>query len=312
MVELNHFAIAAALGTTLGPRIPAHHGQLGSSELAATVSGLLQQRAVRIEELKPRKDLIKRSERSVARAYMAVRQNFSADRVLVDPELDCAFIKACRDFGLENSVFHLNLALIGLRKQNKLKAKSKRSSVPEQWRYAVASEIAARMMFYQYGASVDTTLAHPTLVREFDGLASAITPGFSPFEYRWAALNMRKKGSNVRLKSKELYKLDWSRHIPFDAWQRVPADEGVYTLFEEQTCLYVAGTENIHDSIEGQQRIVGVLESELWRPKPERLSWQYVQMPGSNSDHRFGIVRSLVGRWEPVFNIPRGREKSAA
>jgi hypothetical protein len=30
-------------------------------------------------------------------------------------------------------------------------------------------------------------------------------------------------------------------------------------------------------------------------------------MPNTNSDFRFGVVRSLVGQWEPIFNIPRGK-----
>jgi hypothetical protein len=312
MAELNHFAIAAGMGATLGPTVTVHHGQIGCAQMAATISDLLHRRQLLVDDLNPQDGITRKYEKSVTRAFLMSREEFSLDRVLADPRLDGRFIEACRDLGLEGSEFHLNMALIGLRKHNKLKAKSKPSRVPDQWRYAVASEIAARMMFYQYGASVDTTLAHPALVREFDKLAAAIAPGFSSFEYRWAALNMRKKGANVKLKPKEIDGLDWSRHVRFDAWQLMPEDEGVYTLFEEKTCLYVAGTENIHDSIESQQRITGVLNSELWRPNPERLSWQYVRMPDSNSDYRFGVVRSLVGRWEPVFNIPRGREKKVA
>jgi hypothetical protein len=35
-------------------------------------------------------------------------------------------------------------------------------------------------------------------------------------------------------------------------------------------------------------------------------------MPDSHSDYRFGVVRSLVGRWTPVFNIPRGKPAKKA
>lgn len=308
MAELNHFAIAAGMGATLGPRVTVHHGQIGSSELAATVSGLLQRRKAYIEDLSSQDDLTRKYEKGVTRAYLMVREGFSSDRVLADPALNVKFIRACRDLGLEDTVFHLNLALIGLRKHNKLKMKSKRSTVRDQWRYAVASEIAARMIFYTHGSSVDTTLAHPVLVGEFDRLASSITPGYSSFEYRWAALNTRKKGANVKLRRQAIDQLHWSRHLAFDAWDRMPHEQGVYTLFEETTRLYVAGTENIHDSVESQQRIATVLDSELWRPDPGRMSWQYVRMPQSTSDYRFGVVRSLVGRWEPIFNIPRGRK----
>jgi len=308
MANLNHFALSASLGTTLGPRIAVHHGQLGSAQMAATLSNLLRRRQEYIDDLNPQDDLTKKYEKAVTRAYLMVRQDLSSDRVLADPVLNAAFVKACRDLGLDDTVYHLNLALIGLRKHNKLKAKSKRSIVPDQWRYAVASEIAARVMYYRSGASVDTTLAHPTLVKEFDKLAKGITPGYSSFEYRWAALNMRKKGANSKIQPKEIDELEWSKHIKFNA-SPLPSAEGVYTLFENETCLYVAGTENIGESISEQRRIaeVPLFEPELWQPNPARLSWQYVTMPDSPSDYRFGVVRSLVGRWMPIFNIPRGR-----
>jgi hypothetical protein len=313
MAELNHFAIAAGMGATLGPRVAVHHGQIGSFEVAATLSALLQRRKKYVDDLNPQDVLTKKYEKAVTRAFLSIRQDFSSDRVLADPALDAAFIRRCRDYGLEDTVFHLNLALIGLRKHNKLKAKSKRSIVPEQWKYAVASEIAARVMFYRHGASVDTTLAHPELVKEFDKLAAGITPGFSSFEYRWAALNMRKKGSNVKLKASVIDKLSWSDELLFNE-SNLPAEEGIYTLLEGDTHLFVAGTENIRESIGSQRRIaeVPLFQPELWQPNPDRLSWKYVPMPDTNSDYRFGVVRSLVGRWEPIFNIPRGREKKNA
>lgn len=308
MAELNHFAISAGMGSTLGHRLGVRHGQLGSAQLAATLSAMLQRRKAYIDDLSPLDDLTKKYEKAVTRAYLSVRQDYSSDRVLADPRLNAAFIKACRDLSLDDTVFHLNLALIGLRKHNKLKAKSKRSTVAEQWRYAVASEISARVIFYRYRASVDTMLAHPKLVDEFDKLASSMAPGYSPFEYRWAALNVRKKGSNIKLSQSVMGDMKWTTHVKFNA-ASLPTDAGVYTLFDRAACLFVAGTEDIENGIRSQKRIaeVPLFEPELWRPDPERMFWQYVRLPKSTADYRFGVVRSLVGSWEPVFNIPRGR-----
>ena len=313
LAELNHFAIAAGLGATIGPRVKVRHGQIGSPELADALSRLLRLRGRCIDDPVAHEDVTRKCEKAVTNAFLNVRNGFSADRVLADPDLNAKFLRMCRNAGSDDTDFHLNLALIGLRKHNKLKAKSKRSAVPDQWRYAVASEIAARVMYYRYDASVDTTLAHPELVREFDKLASDITPGYSPFEYRWAALNMRKKAANVKLKPAEIERLEWSSQLRFDA-VTLPSDAGVYTLFEQGTCLFVAGTEDIEESIQSQRRIVDVelFQPELWRPKPERLAWQYVKLPDSTNEYRFGVVRSLVGRWRPVFNIPRGRTSKAA
>jgi hypothetical protein len=144
MADLNHFAISASLGSILGPRIPVLHGQLGSEQTAATLSNLLRRRQEYLKDLSPHDDMTKKYEKAVTRAFLMVRQGFSSDRVLADPALNAAFVSACRDLGVEDTVFHLNLALIGLRKHSKLKAKSKRSSVPGQWRYAIASAIVWR------------------------------------------------------------------------------------------------------------------------------------------------------------------------
>lgn len=314
MAELNHFAISAGLGSTLGPSVPVQHGQIGSLGIAATVSALMKRRQGYIDDLTLEDDLSKQYEKALRNAYMLTRRGFSSDRVLADPEINADFVKACRDMGVDESAFRINLALIGLRKHNQLKAKSRKSVVPDQWRFAVASEIAARAMYYRWHVSVDTTLAHPDLSAKFDQIASSITPGHSSFEYRWAALNMRKKGANAKVTPKELRDLHWKVGVPFSAADRLPPKEGVYSLFERDICLFVAGTENLRESVQDQQSITRaeLFEPELWRPNPVRLSWRYVPMPDSNSDYRFGVVRSMVKQWQPVFNIPRGKPSKRA
>lgn len=315
MADLNHFAISAALRSVLGPKVRVRHGQLGSAELAATLSDLLRDRRGYIDSLTPGDTLTRQYEKAIVSAFKTVRDGFSSDRVLADPVLDRKFIKTCRALGLDDTVFRLNMALVGMRKHNKLRVgKSRRAIVPDQWRYCVASEIAARVMYYRYGVSVDTVLSHPTLVKEFDDLAAAITPGFASFQYRWAALNMRKKGASIKVSNQQLLRLNWSSKKGFDTLSRFPSEEGVYSLGENGTCLFVAGTENIQESVISQRRLVGVslFPDDLWRPDPRRLFWRYVRMPNSLSGFRYGIVHALVAAWQPVFNIPRGSESGAA
>lgn len=309
MAELNHFAISAALGSIVGPKLYFHQGQIGSSALSEMLDAQHKSRMGSIAGLCRQGYLSKRYEKAVTRAYLNTREGFSSDRVLADPRINANFIRACRDMGIDDSPLHLNLALIGLRKHNKLKAKSKPSVVADVWRVAVAGEMAARAMYYRYKASVDTTLASPELVAEFDRIASSVTPGFAPLQYRWAALNVRKKGANSKVKSKVISELDWSDPVRFDSVERVPTNAGVYSLSERDTCLFVAGTEDLKESMTEQQTIAHAqfFEPNLWRPSPKRLAWQYVDLPGSHSDFRFGIVRSLVRKWQPIFNIPRGR-----
>ena len=309
MAELNHFAISAGMGATLGPRVGVQHGQIATPGVASAISTLLARRQAFVADLSHQDNVTTKYEKAVAAAYLLVREGFSSDRVLADPRLGAAFVRACHDLGLEDSEFHLNVSLIGLRKHNKLKEKSNRSVVPDQWRCSVASEVAARAMFYRYDASVATVLAHPALSREFDSIARGITPGFSAFQYRWAALNSRKKGTAAKIQPKVIDQLEWSHRLPFDE-PSLPTEQGVYTLLENTTCLFVAGTENIQESIAGQRRIaeVPLFEPQIWRPNPARLFWRYIEMPKTKSDYRSGVVRSLVGRWQPIFNIPRGRD----
>jgi hypothetical protein len=316
MPTLNHFSISAALGSTLGPSVAAAHGQLGSSELAATLSALIERRKGFVDDLEAHEGGSRVYEKGVKRAFMLVRDGFSPDRVIADPELDRKFLKACRDNGIDDSAFHLNLTLLSLRKNNKLVGvgRSRRATVPDQWRYSVASEVAARAMYYRYGLSVDSTLCHPVLVKEFDRLAEEIAPGFTPFEYRWAALNIRKKGSAATASRDVVQNLQWSRAVRFDVSARLPTEKGIFVLHEGDTHLFVAGTENIRESIVTQQRItrVSFFDPDLWHPDPSRLHWKYVAMPDTVVSDRYEVVNSLVGEWRPVFNIPRGDKKRAA
>jgi hypothetical protein len=316
MAELNHFAISAGLGAALGPRVRVQHGQLGGSELAATLTHLLEHRKEFVADFEPNDSLTRECEGAVISAFNILSDEYSSDRVLADPDLDRKFIRACHDLGIDDTDFQLNWTLLGLRKHKKLSSvgKSRRASVGDQWRYAVASEMAARVMYYRYGASVDKVLCHPRLVREFDDLAKLITPGYSSFEYRWAALNMRKKGASAKVSEAAVGRLEWSRKLKFDISSSLPSDEGVYTLFEQEICLFVAGTESIQESITSQQRLteVNLFEPALWKPDARRLYWRYVHLPDTRAVYRYGIVRRLVGHWKPIFNIPRGEHKTAA
>jgi hypothetical protein len=124
---------------------------------------------------------------------------------------------------------------------------------------------------------------------------------------------MRKKGANVKLRDEEIDGLQWTGPLKFTV-ASLPAEEGVYSLFEQGTCLFVGATEDIQESITEQRRIANVplFGDELWIPNPGALAWRYAQLPDWTSDQRFGLVRALVGRWQPVFNIPRGSERLAA
>src|SRR5688572_24067608 len=46
--------------------------------------------------------------------------------------------------------------------------------------------------------SLDTVICDPLLAAAFDSFAARLAPGFSSFEYRWAALGLRKAGRYMK------------------------------------------------------------------------------------------------------------------
>ncbi len=248
-------------------------------------------------------------------AFEAVRNGFSPDRVITDPQMNCAFLERCRTFGLDSDPFTLNRSLLQLRKTGELPGlKSKRTIVPNQWRFAFASEIAGRAVCLRFGVSIDTMLLHPKLVKHFDSVARLLSPATSAFEARWCALNIRKRGLAEIDKGRRLMKrLRWSRPALLRDLHGVPEKPGVCELLEEDRLLLVCESGNLVESAESQQRILDMpfLEHDLWNPSSNSLSWRY-SVVSTNGTPVPAIVSALVARYAPVFNIPRATHTSAA
>ena len=64
------------------------------------------------------------------------------------------------------------------------------SSMPRNWRCGT---------FKSPGRSpLDQVICDPDLAQEFDNHAARLAPGYTPLEYRWAALGLRKKPGWLR------------------------------------------------------------------------------------------------------------------
>lgn len=318
MSEFNFFEIARNMGGTLGPRVEGSwHGFAGSSQLAATLSVIRSRRQAFADEAGA--SLSKQYIRGVLHAFETVRDGYSHDFVVAHPAYNKAFLQSCRDdFGLDDTDFRLNLTLLRLRKAGQAKAKrsTKRASVEDQWRIAWASEMAARSMFYRYGLSADSLMCNPKLVSEFDELAQALhpAPDRNPFDYRWTAINIRKKGYGQSSHPTSSLTSRWSHKFHFSSTKRLPSSRGVYALREADTYLYIGGSPNIQESAEDQRRLVDVtlIEPTLWRPDSDRLFWQFMDYRNETETSVGRIVDSAVRQLSPVFNIPRGGHRSAA
>ena len=134
----------------------------------------------------------RRGRESIKQAFYSVRDEWSADRVVADPNLNQRFEAECRRPGLESGVGECNRVLLNLRKASHLSGlRSKRTSFRDQDDYEFASEIAIRFLERRDGVTLDHVICEPARVREFDELAARIAPGYTPLQYRWAALRVR-------------------------------------------------------------------------------------------------------------------------
>lgn len=185
-------------------------------------------------------------------AFEAVRNGNSVDRVVVDPELNAAFLAECQTLGLDAAGATLNRALINLRKAGHLRGLKSRSPSPgDDDPYRFAAEIAARHMERRDGVTLDDILCDPDLATEFDKLAASIAPGFTPLQYRWSALNLRKTS---RLKPELLARIAPPKQVvtvPILGLvvNTIPAEQGLYVFFTRETCLYVGEAESLRNRI---------------------------------------------------------------
>jgi hypothetical protein len=185
-------------------------------------------------------------------AFEAVRNGNSVDRVIVDPELNAAFLAECQMQGLAASAATLNRSLLNLRKAGYLRGLKSRSSTREiDDPYRFASELAARYMERRDGVTLDDIICDPELTSAFDKLAASISPGFTSLQYRWAALNLRKAN---RLKPELLARVAPPKQVvtlPIAgiALEMIPTEQGLYMLFTRDTCLYVGEAESLRNRI---------------------------------------------------------------
>jgi site-specific DNA-methyltransferase (adenine-specific) len=138
----------------------------------------------------------------LVRAYESVYDGYSLDRVLADPELGSELIKKCREVGLPGTPKDWNHLLMRLRKAGKLRFPI-RNRTEFSWseidEFLFASEIAWSEM--KPHGTLDEILCDPDLAQAFDEKAQSLAPGFTPLEYRWGALTLRKTSKTARVRS---------------------------------------------------------------------------------------------------------------
>lgn len=201
-----------------------------------------------------------RAQEHLLRAYESVYNGHSLDRVLADPDLATALAEKCNELGLPGTPKDWNHQLLRHRKAGKLAGLPARKrtefSWPEYDRFLFASEIAWSYM-REYG-SLDDILCDPELAKRFDDFARRLAPGFTPLQYRWGALMLRKTSKTARVRSeffKELRLEQFEKRRELRLLSNadgISDSPGLYLVTGAAKEIYVGGTLNLHKRLATQ------------------------------------------------------------
>ncbi|MDI6448637.1 GIY-YIG nuclease family protein [Anaerobaca lacustris] len=245
-------------------------------------------------------------------AFDVASDGYSADRVVADPELNRRFTAECRQRGLEGSASELNRALLNVRKTGGLagRPRSKQTHFADEDDYRFAAEIAVRFMERRDGISLDTIICDPEKAAQFDAVSSRIAPGYSPLQYRWAALNLRKsKRLEPELVGRIAPPIDvinvCTSEIVVD---ELPLSQGLYLFIAAEQLLYVGETENL------RKRLKKHLEHSdnrglarwIWEFGTESLHLEmHILADSIDTRIRRALELELIRSRRPLFNVKR-------
>lgn len=189
--------------------------------------------------------------RGVLAAYRKIQDGSPLDHLLIDPAKHDAFVACCRQDRLPgNEVVWLRTLLL-LRKAGKLPRSGTRFRGPrpsDADRYSFASEVAFQLLSVECQASLDDLFCDPQLATWFDQLAAAYAPGFTPRQYRQAAMALRKSAHRARRAAAALAQRFAQQRLPpkhpfrAQAWRAVPRPAVYLLLDRDGQPLYAGST----------------------------------------------------------------------
>lgn len=244
----------------------------------------------------------------VIQAFSDIRQGWSADYVLLNPEFDVQFIQRCWRLGAVAAPEELNWTLMNARKDGKLKGltaeRSFSLSKKELDGFCFAAEMAMRELQdrawyeeHREGLSLDKLLCSPRLCAEFDSLANRVAPGFTSLQYRWAAMTLRKARRLVQ-NPQPLPLFEDFGPLKDVRPSTMTTDAGVYWVTSEDRSSYVGVAANLRiqtDAFIGQ--LGGSACPEWMQDKPQgHARLQILPMSKAQSDDRERLRSSLFRR----------------
>ena len=235
---------------------------------------------------------------------------YSLDRVLADPELASKLSEKCREFSLPGTPKDWNHLLLGLRKAGKLIRLQTRKRTEFTWsdydEFLFSSEIAWSEMGRR--DTLDDILCDPELAKQFDEIASKFAPGFTPLQYRWGALTLRKKSKTLRDRSELFTSLSLDEFKPIlklRSWKNERAisnSPGLYVVSgRSRQEIYVGGTLNLHNRLSTQ---FAAEQLDDWEKKRDAKFISFLRKPEvTDPIDLLSMQKRLIQLANPSLNV---------
>lgn len=246
--------------------------------------------------------------RGVTDAFVCSHDGYSEDRVVADPELNERFASACRQLGLAGDTRTWNVMLFRLRKagQHAHINTTRRSnmSLVDCDPFLFASEIAWKMMLdARRATSLDEILCDPFVAAEFTEMARRFAPGYTDFQYRWAALKLRKHAHTAKIRGSILAapsQLGLATPIQELRLDELPSRPGVYLLTDgANQPLYAGETLDLRGRL---SKKFAVDDQSAWHELASDMQIQTFPTESRASD-LLAWESCLVTRFAPRLNL---------
>lgn len=187
-------------------------------------------------------------------AFAAEHDGWSADEVVLQDELNRAFLKRCHEQLPDVKPLDLNWSLLNLRKAGKLNVPTTRRRNDRHDEYLHAAEIAARFAQDKFSTTIDRVMCDPEQRAVFDETAHKIAPEVDAYRLRKAAFSLRK---TRRLQPELVVRVaDWGKRIlSIPAAElakspvKIPEQPGVYLFHDASGYLYIGESSNLRERV---------------------------------------------------------------
>jgi len=252
----------------------------------------------------------------VRRAYLEAYDGYSIDRLIADPDKNARFVQQCWANGAKASQSELNQFLLNARKDGLIGA------VPKVERFHVAQDVMDHYLFAcewalrtvqdqeyfnaQRSVSLDRILCDPQLGQRFEAIARAVAPGYESFDYRWAAIAIRKGRRRLPIEGsvpsfEVIGKADDIRP------KAIMAEPGLFWVQCDEVPIYIGHAESLRDQLVRFLEITyekgSVVCDVLHTRNLKHATYAIAPSPRIAPTYREAMKGSLVKRQHPRLNI---------